>query len=385
MTPGARIAAAIEILDSIVEGRAAEAVLTRWARSSRFAGSGDRAAVRDYVYDALRHWRSDAVRGGGTSGRARMIGRLRAEGTGIEALFSGVGHAPDPLSTEEMQVGQAPETTGDVWDLPDWLVDVFRSNLGDDAEATALELTRRAPVTLRVNTARTDRETVQGQLRSEGVETIINPRAATALTVTEGPRRLRNASSYLTGLVEIQDASSQAAVLSISGTGRALDYCAGGGGKALALAALGWDVTAHDIDEGRMRDVPVRATRAGRDIAQCLPQDIGEAGFFDLVLCDAPCSGAGTWRRAPEAKWALTPERLDALTALQAQVLDAAAVHVGPKGQLVYATCSVLPRENMEQIDKFLARHPDWRLTQSKSWAVDSWGDGFFAAALSRS
>lgn len=385
MTPGARIAAAIEILDGIVDGQPAEAALTRWARGSRFAGSGDRAAVRDYVYDALRHWRSDAVRGGGISGRARMIGRLRAEGQESETLFHGVGHAPEPLSAEETQMGQMPETTGDLWDFPDWLVEMFQASLGDSAEATAFALKQRAPVTLRVNASRTDREAAQAQLHSEGVETVVNPRAETALTVTKGPRRLRNASSYLTGLVEVQDASSQAATLGILGTGRALDYCAGGGGKALALAARGWAVTAHDIDEGRMRDLPVRATRGGHEIAQCLPQDIEKAGLFDLVLCDAPCSGAGTWRRAPEAKWALTPDRLDALVALQADVLDAAMAHVKPGGQLVYATCSVLPCENMDQVDAFLKRQSGWKLAHSESWSVDAWGDGFFVAALANS
>ncbi|MEP5630728.1 MAG: RsmB/NOP family class I SAM-dependent RNA methyltransferase [Tateyamaria sp.] len=384
MTPGARVAAAIEILDSINDGQPAEAALTRWARGSRFAGSGDRAAVRDFVYDALRHWRSDAVRGGGTSGRARMIGRLRGADLECETFFNGVGHAPEPLSEQETSAGQAPETTGDLWNLPDWLVEIFKSSLGDAAETTALALTQRAPVTLRVNTTRTDRDAVQAQLRSEGVQTVPNPRAPTALTVTEGPRRLRNASSYLTGLVEMQDASSQAAILGISGTGRALDYCAGGGGKSLALAALGWTVTAHDIDEGRMRDLPVRATRGGHDIKQCSPDNVGTAGLFDLVLCDAPCSGAGTWRRAPEAKWALTPDRLDALISLQADVLDAAIKHVEPGGQLVYATCSVLPRENMGQVDAFLARHDGWRLVRSESWSVDASGDGFFVAVLSK-
>lgn len=384
MTPGARVAAAIEILDQVVAGQAAEAALTRWARASRFAGSGDRAAIRDYVYDALRHWRSDAVRGGGTTGRARMIGRLRAQNADIEALLTGLGHAPEPLSAQEAVAGSEPDAVGDVWDMPDWLVEAFKDSLKDAASATAQALTERAPLTVRVNTARTSVDGAQAQLQKDGVETVPNPRAPTALSVTQGPRRLRNARAYLEGLVEVQDSASQAAMLGITGTGTALDFCAGGGGKALALAAQGWSVTAHDIDVRRMADLPERARRGGHDIAQVSPEDIEESELFDLVLCDAPCSGSGTWRRTPEAKWALTPARLETLRAMQAEVLDAAFAHVKPGGRLVYATCSVLTAENMDRIEDFLARHDGWHLGHVESWPVDAWGDGFFAAHLER-
>ena len=383
MTPGARIAASIEILDSIVAGQAAEQALTRWARASRFAGSGDRAAVRDYVYDALRHWRSDAVRGGGSSGRARLIGRLRAQG-GDLSLFDGTGHAPEPLNEAELAAGTTPEQIGDQWDLPDWLVDAFQASLGAAAQATAKALTERAPVTLRVNTSLGDVTSAQKHLQSEGVETVVNPRADTALTVTAGPRRLRNAQSYLKGLVELQDASSQAAIAGISGTGTALDFCAGGGGKSLALAARGWRVTAHDIDPARMRDLPARAERGAHHITVVTPEQLAGADVFDLVLCDAPCSGSGTWRRTPEAKWTLTPDRLADLTTMQARVLDQAMRHVKPGGELVYATCSVLQVENMDQIEGFMVRHSGWQVAHAQSWPVDHAGDGFFVAHLRR-
>lgn len=384
MTPGARIAAAIDALDRIAEGQPAEQVLTRWARASRYAGSGDRAAIRDHVYDALRHWRSDAIRGGGTSGRARMIGRLRATGQDIDALFCGIGHAPDALSVLEAQAGSAPKSKGERWDLPDWLVVALADALGPEAEASALALTQRAPVTLRVNRAHCDWADAQARLRADGVETVPNPRAETALTITAGPRRVRTASSYATGLVELQDAASQAAMLGISGSGRALDYCAGGGGKALALAALGWRVTAHDIDSARMSDLSARASRGGHEIAICPPEEIRGAGCFDLVLCDAPCSGSGTWRRTPQAKWTLTPARLQQLMGMQMDVLESGMAHVGSGGRLVYATCSVLRAENNERIDAFLQRHPNWRLSHVQTWPVDAWGDGFFVAHLDR-
>ena len=384
MTPGARVAAASDILDSIQNGQPAEQALTRWARASRFAGSGDRAAIRDYVYDVLRNWRSDACRGGGQTGRALMIGRLRAEGVDISGLFDGVGHAPPPLSAEEAESGEPPQTKEGIWILPDWLVDAFTNSLGKRAEAAAQALTLRAPVTLRVNLRKTDPANAQARLLKDGIETAENPRAHTALTITQGPRRLRNSPSYLNGLVELQDGSSQAALAGIKGTGTALDFCAGGGGKALALAATGWRVTAHDVDANRMRDIPARALRGGHDITICAPEDIARAGAFDLVLCDAPCSGSGTWRRTPEAKWTLTSDRLQDLMSMQVQVLDAAREYVAPQGQLIYATCSVLNEENEGQINAFLARYPEWQVTHMQRWDVDDWGDGFFVAHLTR-
>ena len=222
MTPGARVAAAIEILDAIAAGQAAEAALTRWARSSRYAGSKDRAAVRDHVFDVLRHWHSDAARGGGETGRARMIGRLRGQGDDLDALFDGAGHAPRPLVPEERAAGRAPSTPSEIWDMPDWLIARFTASLGDRARDTAQALTARAPVTLRVNTIRADRAMAQAMLADDGIETVINPRADTALTVMDGARRLRNSGAYTGGVVEIQDASSQAATLGIKGQGAAL-------------------------------------------------------------------------------------------------------------------------------------------------------------------
>lgn len=384
MTPGARVAAAIEVLDAMAGGLAAEQALSRWARGSRYAGSKDRAAVRDHVFDVLRHRRSDAARGGGDTGRALMIGRLRALGADLATVFDGSGYGPDPLGDAERAAPDMPNDPGIRWDMPDWVLRHLKDSLGADAERTALALAERAPVTLRFNVARTTAEAAMSALAEEGIIAENNPRAATALTVTEGARRLRNGPSYQTGLVEVQDASSQAVVADLPAQGRALDFCAGGGGKALALAAMGWDVTAHDIDPARMQDLPVRAERGGHQIAVCPPEDLGQAGRFDLVFCDAPCSGSGTWRRTPEAKWALTPARLAELTQMQADVLKAAVLHVVPGGTLVYATCSVFAAENDAQIARFLEEHSDWTLTDARHWPVDQAGDGFYCARLTQ-
>lgn len=384
MTPGARVAAAIEILDAIDDGQPAEKALTRWARASRFAGSKDRAAVRDYVFDVLRHWRSDAARGGADTGRGRMIGRLRDQGIDPETLFDGQGHAPAPLSDLERKRSKPLEAQGVAWDLQDWLVPVFKNSLGEEAEQTARALTERAPVTLRVNMSKTCVADAQLLLKDDGIETIANPRAATALTVTEGARRVRHTSAYTNGLVEIQDASSQAGVADLGTPGKALDMCAGGGGKALAMAALGWSVTASDVHAARMNDLPARAARGGHDIRICPPEQLAFSPPFDLVFVDAPCSGSGTWRRTPDAKWGLTPDRLDELVSIQREIVTQAARLVAPGGTLLYATCSVFCEENEKQVQSLVTESADFRILASRRWPVDAWGDGFFAAHLTR-
>jgi 16S rRNA (cytosine967-C5)-methyltransferase len=160
-----------------------------------------------------------------------------------------------------------------------------------------------------------------------------------------------------------------------------LDYCAGGGGKTLALAARHEAVWfAHDADPGRMGDLPARAARAGIEVTRLEAAE----GAFDLVLCDVPCSGSGTWRRAPDAKWRLTPERLEALCALQREILEEAAALVAPGGQLVLTTCSVFRCENEDQSDGFLQAHPEWRETLRRRWPVSDEGDGFFLSVFRR-
>lgn len=386
MTPAARVAAAIEILDMIGDGLPAEQVLTRWGRGNRFAGSKDRAAIRDHVFDVLRVRRSAAWLGNAATGRGLMIGLLRLQGIDPATLFTGEGHAPAPLMDHEMQLPEGEMPDADAWNLPDWLTERFAEGLGDAAAETAQKLQGRAPVTLRVNVAKTNTSDAILMLKEAGVEVVENPLSATALTVVEGSRRIRNAPAYMDGFVELQDASSQAVVDALPKAGRVLDYCAGGGGKALAIAARGADaVFAHDIDVGRMRDLPLRAARAEAEITQLEGSDLATFGPYDLVLVDAPCSGSGSWRRAPEAKWRLTPEQLAQTADLQDSILDAAAALVAEGGTLVYATCSILPDENQQRVAAFLARNNGWVCTWEKTFEVSDLGDGFYSAHLTQS
>lgn len=387
MTPAARLQAAIEILDDILDGDAAEKALTGWARRSRFAGSKDRAAVRDHVFTTLRCRRSFAALGGASTGRGLILGALRDQGIEVETMFNGVGYGPVELSEDEGLVSRSPVSDAERLDIPEWLWPQFVSSLGDKAEATATALRQRAPVYLRVNLARTNIALAVEALAEDSIICRPHSGAEAALEVTEGARRIRNSEVYLSGLVELQDAASQAVVeaLPLSDGMKVLDYCAGGGGKSLAMAARAKvSLFAHDTSPRRMQDLPIRAVRAGIDITLLEPRELAAAGPFDLVLCDAPCSGSGSWRRSPEGKWLLSPDQLLELQETQSGILDLAAGHVAPGGVLAYATCSVLDDENTKQIRGFTERSDEWKLLSEQSWPVQSGADGFYLAVLTR-
>ncbi|WP_347268734.1 RsmB/NOP family class I SAM-dependent RNA methyltransferase [Paracoccus sp. (in: a-proteobacteria)] len=382
MTPAARAAAAITVLDAILAGEPAEAALIRWARASRFAGSGDRAAVRDMVFDCLRRRNSRAALGGGMHGRGLILGMCRDLGLDPGTLFTGQGHAPAPLSAAETGSGHAPDNV-EAMDLPEWLLPQWQASLGADAAPMAQTLRARAPVWLRVNAARCDSPQALEMLAQDEIMARAHDTLSTALRVETGARRVAGSRAYREGLVELQDLSPQLACALLPASGSLLDYCAGGGGKALAMAARGSaPVVAHDRDAGRMRDLAARAARAGCRIRLAAP---GKAsGRFDLVIADVPCSGSGTWRRTPDAKWRLRPEDLEKLLRVQAQVLDEAAGHVAAGGHLAYMTCSVLMAENECQTHEFLGRQPQFDVVGQHRFAPPAASDGFYLALLRR-
>ena len=385
MTPAARISAAISVLDLVLAGMPAEQALTNWGRGSRYAGSGDRAGVRDHVFAALRCKRSFAARGGAETGRGLMIGGLQA--TDIEGLFTGVGHAPAALTLQEAAHLAQAHTVPDLvaLDCPDWLAPQLRSSLGGDFAAVMAALQHRAPVFLRVNLRFGTRADAVAALAAEGVTCRPHDLAKTALEVTDNARKVQSSQAYAMGLVEVQDAASQAILASLPAEGlRVLDYCAGGGGKALALADRGARVWAHDADPRRMRDLPARAERAGVVIKALQTAEIKQHSPFDLVFLDVPCTGSGSWRRAPEAKWALSQARLDALLRIQAEILDIASGYVARAGHLAYATCSLLDAENAQQVEDFLGRTPGWRNVSHRRLTPLDGGDGFYVAHLTR-
>lgn len=382
MTPAARLSAAIAVLDRILSGEAAEQALTNWGRASRFAGSGDRHAVRDLVYDALRCKRSHAALGGGMTGRGLVLGGVRAAGQDADALFTGQGHAPAPIGPEE--AGHVPQGA-EALDVPDWLYPSLVKALGDDCEKTLKAMQQRAPVFLRVNPRKASRDDAGAALLADGIATRPVEGLSFALEVTENQRKVHQSSAYGEGLVELQDASSQAVIeaLNLQDGQRVLDLCAGGGGKTLAMAGRAkLQLFAHDADPDRMRDLGPRAKRASVELT--ITNNPEKTGPYDLILTDVPCSGSGSWRRDPMGKWRLTPERLDDLCNIQAGILTRATQMLGPRGMLAYATCSMLREENEDQIDAFLGSNPGWNCTLQRRFSPLSGGDGFFLAVLSR-
>ena len=383
MTPGARVAAAITILDQINDGVAAERALTGWARASRFAGSKDRAAIRDHVFDVLRTRRSLGV----GDGRQLMQQLLQRDGADVAAFFDGQGHAPEPLTTTELARLAQPAVISEAaaHDVPEWLWPQWCTSLGGSAQAAARALQRRADVFVRLNTRRAQPDQVIAMLADDEIVAECHVSIPACLRVTGKARRLKSSAAYLEGLIELQDAASQWAVhrIKVPQGGRVLDYCAGGGGKALAFAdQQDVSVFAHDIAPHRMNDLPVRAARAQVTIKRLATSELPQHAPFDVVFCDAPCSGSGTWRRTPDAKWRLTSERLAELTKIQAGVLDQAASLVTDTGCLAYATCSVLADENSAVIEAFITRHPCWQVQDQHLRVPGSDGDGFFLCIM---
>jgi 16S rRNA (cytosine967-C5)-methyltransferase len=382
MTPSARLSAAIEVFADIeTRRRPAADTLKDWGLSHRFAGSGDRAAIAGLAYDALRRRASSAWLMGEASARAVLIGMLRRERglstADIEALCSGARFAPDLLTEAEKSALES-RTLADApahvqGDYPDWLDPYFARALGDERAAEGEALASRAPLDLRVNTLAASRDDIVPKLSRLGAEPARwSPMGLRIRLAADSKSPAIHAEpAYLKGQIEIQDEGSQlAAVLAAAEPGeQVVDLCAGAGGKTLALAAAmenHGQIYATDSDKRRLvaihdrllradaRNVQVRTPRGEADVLSDL------AGRADLVLIDAPCTGTGTWRRNPDAKWRIRPGALGERLKQQEAVLERAASLVKPDGRIAYVTCSVLAEENGDQIRAFAGRHADF-------------------------
>jgi len=389
MTPAARLQAAIEILEEVIasaqaDGPSADSIVTRYFKHRRYAGSKDRRAVRELVFRAIR--RSGELP---ESARAAVLGMAEDE-PGLLDLF-GEARGPEPVNANE---SPAPASF-----VPHWLEVELSPLVRPDEWPALLE---RAPLDLRVNVARTSRDELLSQLPN-ATPTPLSPwgvRLPPESKVDDHP-------AYEAGLIEVQDEGSQLIALACEpDEGESIiDLCGGAGGKSLALvaAAPGARILATDSNRMRLSKLPQRAQRAQVAIETRLlnpPNELVELddwrGKADVVLVDAPCSGSGTWRRNPEGRWRLTPERLDRLVGVQQRLLDIGAELVRPGGRLVYAVCSLLSREGASQIQDFQTRHSSW-ISQDAPIAggrSDGLGrlltpghdrtDGFFVARLGR-
>ena len=380
MNPGARLSAAIEILDVIeMQRRPASDALKDWGTSHRYAGSKDRAAIGSLVYDSLRVKSSAAFVMGSDTARAVLLGALRElrglDLDAVAALCTGEGYAPAPLAEAERDRYRSGSLEGAPdhvrGDYPEWLAGAFGRAFGAQAAEEGRALARRAPVDLRVNTLKVDRDKAMRSLAHLHPEKAGHAPDGLRIAVGEDGRApaLAAEPAYVKGFVEVQDEGSQIAAL-VSGAKpglQVLDLCAGSGGKTLALAAMmenKGQIFATDLDGRRLMPIYDRLARAGvRNVQVRAPKGRQTAlddiqGRFDVVFVDAPCTGTGTWRRNPDAKWRLRPGALEERIKAQDEILETALACVKPGGRLVYATCSVLREENEDRLHRLAEAHP---------------------------
>lgn len=395
MIPAARLQAAIEILDDIEQSQTpADAIIRAYFRPRRYAGSKDRRAVGARVFDVIRHrarldwWIAGAAGDMQPSSRLRVLASLlildEESAQTVSTLYNGEGHAPSSLSDAENQL--ADNLSGKLlhhdampagvrFETPGWMDGMFQAIWGEAYEAEMAALNSPAPVDIRVNTGRVSRDQARKSLSIDNIKTEFSKLSPVGLRLIERAR-LEDTKAYKQGLVEVQDEGSQLiSLLCEAKPGMSvIDYCAGAGGKTLALAdAMGLQgdssgnstLVACDVSSKRMAGMSERLKRAGVDTVQQLILTDTDGlktleASAERVLVDVPCSGTGAWRRHPEARWRLTPERLKEHVIEQKNVLTAAAKLVKPGGRLIYATCSVLEEENDAQIDDFLQNNTDF-------------------------
>jgi len=406
VTPGARLAAAIEVFGTIEsERRPAADALKAWGVTHRFAGSGDRAAIAGLVYDALRRRASSAYLMGADSARAILLGMLRRERAlsteAIGKLADGAGYAPSALTDHERARLDAASLDGApapvAGDYPEWLDPHLARAFGEGRAEEGAALASRAPLDLRVNTLAADRDKAAVMLTDlKGEPTRWSPCGLRIRLPADAKSPAIHAEpAFLKGMVEVQDEGSQlAALFSAAKPGeQVVDLCAGAGGKTLALAAMmenKGQIYATDDDKRRLAPIHDRLARSGaRNVQVRTPKSVGDAisdltGRADLVLIDAPCTGTGAWRRNPDAKWRMRPGALEQRVKEQAEVLDRAVPLLKAGGRIAYVTCSVLDEENGAQVRAFLARHAGFSVTPPAEVAGSLGERGFMFAQAAR-
>jgi 16S rRNA (cytosine967-C5)-methyltransferase len=437
MTPGARIQAAIELIDQVLmawmsqKRIPADKMLEGYFKSHRYIGSKDRGVISELVYWVLRHkaalewWldRENQRLHGRSFVIAAIVLRKDYNPQTIQSIPKDSQYSPPPFTEEETKmIGELVRHNIEHPDMPDhvrlnypqWMDGMLRETFGDQFEVALHVLNEQAPTDLRVNTLKTTREQLMNELQKEGFENTPTPLSPVGLRLAKrGP--IFTSPLFKQGYFEVQDEGSQvvASIVDAEPGQRVIDFCAGAGGKTLALAASMKNkgrILAWDTSEKRLAQIVPRIRRAGVDNVQThIITSENDAfikrhkGTADRVLVDAPCSGSGTWRRNPDLKWRFTQKDLDEVIALQQSILQSASRLVKPGGRLIYATCSVLKEENDKQVEQFLTSVNNFRVVcAEKIWDKNGnvndtnsvsflWltphedgVDGFFAAILER-
>lgn len=411
MTPSARIQAAIELVAEVLATpRPADGIASAYFRARRFIGSKDRQAITQRLWRIMREYHRlcwwIAGQGMEADARALVIADILFEKehslASLNDSFSGAQYAPAPLTAAERKLAEKIEgkplehpamPLREKLECPEWAFAPLQKALGDGFEAEMRAMQKPAPLDIRVNVLRTNRKDVLDRLREDGFDAEEGKISPFSIRLRGRPQIAQHF-LFQEGFIEIQDEGSQmVAVLADAKPGEQVaDYCAGAGGKTLAMGAMMNNkgrIVALDVLGGRLRRAKERFRRAGLHNIETRALEPGDKfvkrhlSHFDLVLADAPCTGTGTWRRDPDKRWRQLGPGLDALTALQREILETAHRMVRPGGRLVYATCSLLPEENENQVETFLAAHPEFELKQKLNLTpARNNTDGFFAAVM---
>lgn len=413
MMPAARIQAVIELLANIIATpKPADSTVSAYLRERRFIGSKDRAAINTRVFRIMRAWHRLGwwIRHCGCDVNARtlVIADLMFEREhSLESIidtFSGEGYAPRKLNEAELKMAKGMDKKNlehphiplrEKTECPEWAFERLQKGLGESFEAEMRAMMAAAPMDLRVNAIKAKREDVLAQLKKDGIDAEPGKHAPLSIRVFGRPQ-ISQHPLYLDGSIEIQDEGSQMiAVAADAKPGeQVVDFCAGAGGKTLALGAAMNNkgrIVAMDVMEKRLEQAKLRFRRAGLHNIETRPLTSERdrwvkrhQNHFDLVLVDAPCTGSGTWRRAPDQRWRVLGPPIDELLPLQRNILDSACRMVKPGGRLVYATCSLLAEENEDQVAAFVAAHPEFEIKGAflKMTPARHDTDGFFAAVL---
>ncbi|MCJ8322707.1 MAG: RsmB/NOP family class I SAM-dependent RNA methyltransferase [Rhizobiales bacterium] len=392
MRPEAHLAATIEILSTLFEtARPTDKYLDGYFKANRYAGSKDKRAIRTIVYDIYRHLRQYEFVIGSAQPRSLVMAYLLGQGDDAETIgqkFNGEKYAAANLSDDEVTAIANAKNLKDaskavLQNVADWQYAQFNNQFGDNTESELEALNQQASLDVRVNTAQTNIEDAQKALSKQGLESVATSLSPIGLRL-EPTTQLTQSPSYRYGAVEIQDEAAQVASLLAGAKPKMsiVDYCAGGGGKTLALAAQMQNkgqVYALDIDQARLKAIKPRIDRAklhnvqthklGSEKTNQLMYEL--AGNVDITFVDAPCSGTGTWRRAPDARFNLTEDMLNQLVQRQSHILESASKLVKNGGKLVYATCSLFSAENENQVSKFLANNAEFELLPfAQEWEI---------------